>query len=75
MVFQHFALFETLTVAENIALALDEPMLPQLAARIEEVSERYGLPIDPQHATARHVGRRTAAGRDRALPAAAPEAS
>src|SRR5207237_5618661 len=24
MVFQHFALFETLTVAENIALALDE---------------------------------------------------
>jgi simple sugar transport system ATP-binding protein len=50
MVFQHFALFETLTVAENIALALDEPSPEsQLAARIEEVSLRYGLPIDPQH--------------------------
>jgi simple sugar transport system ATP-binding protein len=50
MVFQHFALFETLTVAENIALALDERMpAPQLAARIDEVSRRYGLPIDPGH--------------------------
>jgi ABC-type uncharacterized transport system ATPase subunit len=49
MVFQHFALFETLTVAENIALALDERVSPsRLAARIEEVSQRYGLPIDPQ---------------------------
>ena len=48
MVFQHFALFETLTVAENIALALDERMpAPKLAERIEEVSRRYGLPIDP----------------------------
>jgi general nucleoside transport system ATP-binding protein len=49
MVFQHFALFETLTVAENIALALDEREPPaSLAARIEEVSRRYGLPIDPR---------------------------
>ncbi len=49
MVFQHFSLFETLTVAENIALALDQPMLPaQLSARIIEVSEKYGLPIAPQ---------------------------
>jgi ABC-type uncharacterized transport system ATPase subunit len=48
MVFQHFSLFETLTVAENIALAMDERMPPaKLAARIEEVSRRYGLPIDP----------------------------
>lgn len=48
MVFQHFALFETLTVAENIALALDESVpAPRLAARIEAVSRRYGLPIDP----------------------------
>jgi general nucleoside transport system ATP-binding protein len=48
MVFQHFSLFETLTVWENIALALDEhvPTAP-LAARITEVSEKYGLPIDP----------------------------
>jgi simple sugar transport system ATP-binding protein len=49
MVFQHFSLFETLTVAENIALALDVQMAkPLLAARIIEVSEKYGLPIDPQ---------------------------
>ena len=26
MVFQHFSLFETLTVGENIALALDDPL-------------------------------------------------
>jgi ABC-type uncharacterized transport system ATPase subunit len=48
MVFQHFSLFETLTVWENIALALDEHVpTGQLAAQITEVSEKYGLPIDP----------------------------
>jgi simple sugar transport system ATP-binding protein len=48
MVFQHFSLFETLTVAENISLALDERTArEQLAARIREVSENYGLPVDP----------------------------
>src|SRR6202453_4876429 len=48
MVFQHFSLFETLTVWENIALALDEPVpTAKLAAQITEVSEKYGLPIDP----------------------------
>jgi simple sugar transport system ATP-binding protein len=48
MVFQHFSLFETLTVAENISLALDQRTPPeQLAARIRKVSENYGLPIDP----------------------------
>ncbi len=48
MVFQHFALFETLTVAENIALALDEKTTPaQLAPRIRAVSAQYGLPLDP----------------------------
>ncbi|MGS0741246.1 ABC transporter ATP-binding protein [Glaciimonas sp. GG7] len=48
MVFQHFSLFETLTVADNIALALDVQVAPALlAARITEVSEKYGLPIDP----------------------------
>ncbi len=49
MVFQHFALFETLTVAENIALALDETITPAaLAPRIRAVSEQYGLPLDPE---------------------------
>jgi general nucleoside transport system ATP-binding protein len=48
MVFQHFSLFETLTVWENIALALDErTSSTKLAAQITEVSEKYGLPIDP----------------------------
>ena len=48
MVFQHFSLFETLTVAENISLALDEKTASdRLAARIREVSEDYGLPVDP----------------------------
>jgi ABC-type uncharacterized transport system ATPase subunit len=48
MVFQHFSLFETLTVSENISLALDESAAPgALAARILEVSTQYGLPVDP----------------------------
>jgi len=48
MVFQHFSLFETLTVAENIALALDGSAAPAaLAPRIRSVSAAYGLPVDP----------------------------
>jgi simple sugar transport system ATP-binding protein len=52
MVFQHFSLFETLTVAENIALGLGErtPM-ETLSERIIETSRRYGLALDPR----RHV--------------------
>ncbi len=49
MVFQHFSLFETLTVVENVALALPgAPDLGYLARRIEKVSEKYGLPVDPR---------------------------
>ncbi len=60
MVFQHFSLFETLTVVENVALALPErPALDELARRIEAVSERYGLPVDPRrHVHALSVGER-----------------
>jgi general nucleoside transport system ATP-binding protein len=48
MVFQHFSLFEGLTVAENIALALDGAFdLSTLAVRITKVSKDYGLPVDP----------------------------
>ncbi|MFM0571167.1 ABC transporter ATP-binding protein [Paraburkholderia caledonica] len=62
MVFQHFSLFETLTVGENIALALDEPFdLKALSKRIREVSADYGLDIDPQ----RHVHSLTVGERQR----------
>ncbi|BBU54397.1 ABC transporter [Mameliella alba] len=48
MVYQHFALFESITVVENIALSMPGKMdLKRLAVRIRDVSERYGLPIDP----------------------------
>jgi simple sugar transport system ATP-binding protein len=49
MVFQHFSLFENLTVAENVALGLPrkEP-LAAIAARLAEVSRVYGLPLDPK---------------------------
>jgi simple sugar transport system ATP-binding protein len=48
MVFQHFSLFETLSVAQNISLALDDKVpLATLAPRIQAVSEAYGLPLDP----------------------------
>jgi simple sugar transport system ATP-binding protein len=48
MVFQHFSLFETLTVVENVSLGLDHPpKLKQLAQDIIDISNRYELPIDP----------------------------
>ncbi|MEL6768746.1 MAG: ABC transporter ATP-binding protein [Pseudomonadota bacterium] len=47
MVFQHFSVFDALTVAENVALALPGERLGGLPARIEAVAETYGLPLDP----------------------------
>jgi len=48
MVFQHFSLFDALNVAENVALGMENPpKMRQLSARIREVSETYGLPLDP----------------------------
>jgi general nucleoside transport system ATP-binding protein len=48
MVFQHFSLFEALTVAENIALAIEGAFdLTALSNRITQVSSDYGLPVDP----------------------------
>jgi simple sugar transport system ATP-binding protein len=48
MVFQHFSLFDALNVAENITLGMENPpKLRDLASRIRDVSETYGLPLDP----------------------------
>ncbi len=47
MVFQHFSVFEALTVAENIALALPPESMRALSARIRDLSARYSLEIDP----------------------------
>ena len=48
MVFQHFSLFEQLTVAENVALGLDNAPLAGIAERVAAVSKSYGLPLDPR---------------------------
>lgn len=48
MVFQHFSLFEALNVAENVALGMENPpRMRELAGRIRQVSQDYGLPLDP----------------------------
>lgn len=48
MVFQHFSLFDALTVAENVALGMENPPpRADLARRISEVSQAYGLPLNP----------------------------
>ena len=48
MVFQHFSLFDALNVSENIALGMAEPpAMRDLATRIRDVSDQYGLPLDP----------------------------
>ncbi len=49
MVFQHFSLFDTLTVAENVWLGLDKTLnLLEVAQRISAKASEYGLDIDPQ---------------------------
>lgn len=48
MVFQHFSLFDAMTVAENIALGMENaPKMRALSAQITAVSETYGLPLSP----------------------------
>jgi simple sugar transport system ATP-binding protein len=47
MVYQHFSLFDSLTVAENVALGLAQrPARGELAAAIDAAGARYGLRID-----------------------------
>ena len=52
MVHQHFMLVDTLTVAENVAMGMRSSRRPLtdldvVADRIEELGERFGLPVDP----------------------------
>jgi ABC-type uncharacterized transport system ATPase subunit len=48
MVFQHFSLFDSLNVVDNIALALPAGLdKTALTERIETVSSDYGLPLRP----------------------------
>ena len=48
MVFQHFSLFETLSVAENVWLGLDKRLtLAEVTQRISDKASEYGLDIDP----------------------------
>jgi simple sugar transport system ATP-binding protein len=62
MVFQHFSLFDALSVAENVALGIENPPpMRQLSQRIREVSQTFGLPLDP----ARTVGDLSAGERQR----------
>jgi general nucleoside transport system ATP-binding protein len=48
MVFQHFSLFDTLTVAENVWLGLSKHLsLAEVSGRISETTRAYGLQLDP----------------------------
>ncbi|MCJ8518248.1 simple sugar transport system ATP-binding protein [Pseudorhizobium tarimense] len=60
MVFQHFSLFEALTVAENIALSLDPKIsLAKISDEAAMLSQAYGLPLDPKaHVADLSVGER-----------------
>ena len=48
MVFQHFSLFDTLTVAENVWLGLDKNLsLAEVSRRITATTQAYGLQLEP----------------------------
>ena len=47
MVFQHFSLFETLSVVQNMALIVPGSKT-ELATRIRDLGAAFGLSVDPQ---------------------------
>ena len=47
MVFQHFSLFDSLTVRENLILGIDNDMsFANLQKNVNEISDKYELPLD-----------------------------
>ena len=49
MVFQHFSLFEAMTVAENVALSLPAgTAMARIEAEVARLSRAYGLPLEPK---------------------------
>uniref|UniRef100_A0A9E8CQ30 ABC transporter ATP-binding protein n=1 Tax=Bosea sp. NBC_00436 TaxID=2969620 RepID=A0A9E8CQ30_9HYPH len=49
MVFQHFSLFDAMTVIENIALGLDEAIdRDELKSQVAAILRSYSLPLDPE---------------------------
>jgi general nucleoside transport system ATP-binding protein len=49
MVFQHFSLFESLSVAQNVWLGQERgPSLAETSAQISRLSQEYSLPLDPE---------------------------
>ncbi|NBX56123.1 MAG: ABC transporter ATP-binding protein, partial [Betaproteobacteria bacterium] len=49
MVFQHFSLFDTLSVAQNVWLGLDKSLtLAQVTQRIRDKASVYGLDVEPE---------------------------
>ena len=48
MVFQHFSLFDAMTVEENISLYISPELTKgNRSGRIREISAQQGLPLDP----------------------------
>ncbi len=68
MVHQHFMLIPVMTVAENIVLD-EEPTrqgvfldMGEAERRVREISDRYGLAVDPSRADPGHHGRASSSG-------------
>ncbi len=60
MVFQHFSLFDSMSVLENIALGMESDIShAELEEKIVDISNRYGSPLDPsRHVYTLSVGER-----------------
>jgi hypothetical protein len=76
MVFQHFSLFETLSVVQNVALSIPGKLdLAPSPSASRKSRTATACPVDPAPAGPRPVRGRAAAGGDHPLPAAEPQAA